>query len=263
MHVPWKIDSYLSGFFLVVAANAVAIGGLMISRRVLRKHDLISTHEVGGFLLSVAGTMYAVILGLIVVDSLAKFQQGRQTTEQEANGLANVVLLANHFPSPSREKIHDEALAYADYVVNREWPLLDDGLSAPEAHASALRLVAAVTEFEPKGEREQSSYETALTAVGDFWNSRRYRLVMAAHGPPPLEWFVLIAGGIITVTFTYFFKLDHFRIQVVMTALVATIIALNLYLVLMFGYPFSGDVKVGCESFNIRDLIFLHGPAPR
>ena len=265
MHVPWKIDSYFSGILLVAAANALAIGGLLVSRRILRRSDMISTHEVGGFLLSVVGTMYAVILGLIVVDSMARFQQGRQTTEQEANGLANIVLLANHFPGETGRQIHAEALAYADLVIDHEWPLLDDGKYSPEAQASALRLIAAVTEFDPKTPREQSSYEAALAAVGDLWNARRVRIVTAAQGIPGLEWFVLIAGGVITVTFTYFFKLEHLRIQVVMTSLVATIIALNLYMVLMFGYPYSGDVKVGCESFRVAELCITHhgnpGPA--
>lgn len=262
MHVPWKIDSYFAGFLLVLAANVLAIGGLMISRRILRKRDMISTHEVGGFLLSVVGTMYAVILGLVVVDSMSKFQLGRQTTEQEANGLANVVLLANHLPAETRERIHTEAVAYADLVMHKEWPMLDDGEHSPEAQAAALRLIEAVTRFEPKTPREQSSYEVALSAVGDFWNARRYRVVTAANGIPGLEWFVLIAGGFITVTFTYFFKLEHLRIQVVMTSLVATIIALNLYMVLMFGYPFSGDVKVGCQSFNVAELIISHHNLP-
>lgn len=262
MHVPWKIDSYFSGFLLVATANTLAIGGLIVSRRILRKHDLISTHEVGGFLVQIVGTMYAVILGLVVVDSMSKFQQAQQVAEQEANGLANIVLLANHFPTESARQIHAEALAYADLVIHREWDLLDDGGHSSEAQASALRLISAVTEFDPKTAREQSSYEVALSAVGDFWNARRYRIVTAAQGVPGLEWLVLVAGGVITVVFTYFFKLDHLRIQVVMTGMVATIISLNLYMVLMFGYPYSGGVKVGCDSFRVAELCIAHGGNP-
>lgn len=261
MHVPWKVDSSVSGLVLVVVANALAISGLLLSRRILRRHDLISTHEVGGFLLSVVGTMYAVILGLIVVDSLAKFQQGRQTTEQEANALTSIVLMANQFPAEARDRIQKNALEYADLVVDREWPLLDDGVFSHEAQDTALRLIESVTRFEPKTQREQSNYEEALDAAVVLWNSRRSRVVTASHGIPSPEWFVLVAGGIITVTFTYFFKLEHLRIQVVMTGLVATIIALNLYMVLGFGYPFSGDVKVDCDSFAVtRTVITRHNP---
>ena len=86
MHLPWKIDSYLSGILLVAAANALAIGGLLISRRIFRKHDLISTHEVGGFLLSVVGTMYAVILGLIVVDAMTRLSRARRRPSRRPTG---------------------------------------------------------------------------------------------------------------------------------------------------------------------------------
>ncbi len=264
MHVPWKVDSYISGFGLVLAANTVAVLGLLATRRLLRRLDLISHHEVGGFLLSVVGTMYAVILGLIVVDSMNKFQLGRQMTESEANALANFVLLANHLPRADRDRIQGLAVAYGDLVITSEWVLLDDGKSCPAGPGhGALRLIDAVTEFEPTNPREQATYETALAAVDDFWNARRYRIVTAAQSIPSIEWFVLIAGGIITVTFTYFFRLDHLRIQVAMTSLVATIIALNLYLILMFGYPFSGDVKVGCDSFNVAEVIINHHESER
>ena len=39
-------------------------------------------------------------------------------------------------------------------------------------------------------------------------------------------------------------------------------IALNTFLILMFGYPFSGDVKVGCDSFHVADLCIEHGGNP-
>jgi hypothetical protein len=33
--------------------------------------------------------------------------------------------------------------------------------------------------------------------------------------------------------------------------MVALLIALNVFLILMFGYPFSGDLSVGPESFRV------------
>jgi hypothetical protein len=255
MIVPLKIDSYASGALLVATANAAALIGLLATRRPLRRLGMISHHEVGGFLLSVVGTMYAVILGLIVVDALAKFQSGRQTTEAEANALANIVLLADHLPPAERDRIRSLAVSYAHLVIDEEWPLLDAGGFSGEARSVALRLIDALAGLEPRSDREQALYERAIEASEGLWDNRRMRIVAASHGIPRLEWFVLISGGMITVAFTYFFRVDHLRIQAAMTSLVATIIALNLYLVLMFGYPFSGDVKVGCDSFDIVPVI--------
>ena len=62
---------------------------------------------------------------------------------------------------------------------------------------------------------------------------------------------VSLLGGIVTVGLTYVFVFDDLRIQVTLTAMVALLIALNIFLILMFGYPFSGDLSVAPESFRV------------
>ncbi len=140
---------------------------------------------------------------------------------------------------------------------------MDQGLHAPEARAAAIGLVTTVTSFEPKGEREQTIYSEMLSAAGDLWNARRQRTSRGVNAVPMLEWVVLIGGGIITVVFTYFFRLDRWRTQLAMTSMVSTIIALNVYLVLMFGYPYSGDLKVSPDGFVVAKSIIDHPAVAR
>src|SRR5690348_6859122 len=97
-----RIDSYVSGFVLVAGCAALSIVGLLAVRRTVHARALISSHDVGGYLLSIVGTLYAVILGLVVFDSMGKFQQASQTTELEANSLIDVILLADHLPRERR-----------------------------------------------------------------------------------------------------------------------------------------------------------------
>ncbi|WP_406694709.1 hypothetical protein V5E97_27015 [Singulisphaera sp. Ch08] len=250
-----ELDTYFMGFFLVTASAILAIIGLLTVRKLLSTRDLISCHDVGGYLLSVVGTLYAVILGLIVVDSMGSFQQARLTTEQESNSLANVLILAKQLPKPKRDEIQKHALTYIDQVINDEWPNMDEGRHSDKARESAIRLFDVVTDFEPKTEKEKAIYATQLTSLCQFWDSRRTRTVTAAYGVTSLEWLVLFVGGAVTVAFTYFFKLDNLRIQSVMTIMVSTLIALNLFLVLMFGYPFSGDHRVSPDGFRVAGLI--------
>jgi Protein of unknown function (DUF4239) len=253
-----KIDSYTSGAFLVAASTLISIVGLLVVRRLLHTKNLISSHDVGGYLLSVVGTMYAVILGLIVVDAMNRFQEARETTERESNAVADIILLSNQLPPEERTRVQRLALAYIDRVLEDEWPILDYGRFAPSARHAAIDLVNAVSAFDPKTNKEQQIYAAEVDAMCEFWNSRRTRISTAAHGLPALEWFVLIVGGIITIAFTYFFKLEHLRIQIVMTAMVASMIALCLYLVLMFGYPFSGELKVDPSNFKVAHAILAY-----
>ena len=253
-----KIDSYLSGVFLVGGSTVLSVVGLLVVRRLLHSKNLISSHDVGGYLLSVVGTMYAVILGLIVVDAMGRFQEARQTAERESNAVADVILLSNQFPPEQRTRIQTLALAYIDRVLEDEWPILDHGQFAPSARHAAIDLINAVCGFDPKTNKEQEIYAAQIEALCEFWNCRRTRINTAAHGLPALEWFVLIVGGIITIAFTYFFKLEHLRIQIIMTVMVASMIALCLFLVLMFGYPYSGELKVDPSNFKVAHAIIAY-----
>lgn len=69
-------------------------------------------------------------------------------------------------------------------------------------------------------------------------------MIAAQGGLPTLEWAILIVGGIITVAFNYSFKLDDFRLQLLIAAMLSALIALKLYLAPMFASPSSVDVKI-------------------
>ncbi len=258
-----KIDSYFAGVILVLGTDVLTILGLFAVRRVLTARGHLGDHDVGGSIFQVTGTMYAVILGLIVVDAMDRFHEASRSTANEASALASLIMMSNGLQQPARGEIQARASDYADRVVDDEWPVLDEGRHAPEARAAAIRLVTTVTSFEPKGEREQAIYASMLTAAGDLWNARRIRTSHGVNVVPTLEWVVLICGGIITVVFTYFFRLQRWAAQVAMTGMVSTVIALNLDLVLMFGYPYSGDLKVSSEGFVVAKSIIDHPAVAR
>jgi Protein of unknown function (DUF4239) len=253
-----NIDSFGMGFVLVGSSVALAVLGLLLVRKTLHKQDLRETQVVASYLLAVVGTLYGVILGLIVVDSLGKFAEARLTTEQESNALADVYLLSVNLPEERKANVQKLALAYLNSVIDVEWPMMAQGKPSIETRRLAIALIKGVLEFEPKTNREQILYSAQVSAVVQFWNSRRTRMILAEQGIPPLEWLVLVVGGVITVVFTYFFKVDNLRLQLFMTMMLSTVIALNLYMVLMFGYPYSGDVMVEPDGFKISREIIQH-----
>lgn len=251
-----SIDSYASGCILVLVSMLLSVAGLLAARKFVNHDQLKASHEVGGYLLSVVGTMYAVLLGLVVVDAMSRFQQGISITEQEANALADIFLLSERMPKDRSLIVQNLCRNYADIVINEEWDLMDTRGFDPKARKTAISLVRAVTDWEPSTESEKAIYPLAVSEGCQLWDSRRQRTNLSQHSVPPLEWIILIIGGVVTVVFTYFFGLENLKMQTVMTAMVSMLIALNLFLVLMFGYPFSGELKVSAGAFEVDKLIF-------
>jgi hypothetical protein len=259
-----RVDTYSSGFILIVGSTAAAVLGLMAVRRKVEAQTLVACHEVGGYLLSVTGTLFAVLLGMVVVDAMETFQEAHQTIEQEANALSDIVLLARRMPEPHYREVKRLTSNYADLVVGREWEAMDQRRYAPEAREAALELLDAVFRFEPRTESEKTLHDAQVEGAVQLWNHRRIRTSLATHGIPPLKWFVLVVGGVITVFFTYFFVVDSLKVQAAMTGLVALTIALNMYLVAMFGSPFSGDLRVDPSCYLVvRELSGPRGSAPK
>lgn len=251
-----SLDTYGSGFLLVMGSSGIAVLGLLLTRRYINLDCLRASHDVGGYLLSVVGTLYAVLLGLVVVDSMQKFQNAREITEREANSLADVFLLSSRLPDKQRGEIRNLCIAYGRQVMDVEWNNMEDGKYCPEAQRLAIRLVNNLLQFEPETENQKVLYPQMVADATEVWQCRRARINMAVNGVPVPEWIALIGGGIVTMFFTFFFGLENLRLQIIMTSMVAMLISLNVYLVLLFGYPFSGDLCMGMDSFKINQLIF-------
>ena len=125
------------------------------------------------------------------------------------------------------------------------------GQHVPEARTAAVDLMRVIRDWEPVSESEKAVYASSLAAASDFWNGRRERIIVCQRGVPLLEWCVVILGGMVTVGLTYVFVFDDLKVQIALTVMVALLIALNIFLIMMFGYPFSGDLSVSPESFRV------------
>ena len=250
------LDTYLGGFLLIVIVTMAAVGGLFVARKIFNLEHLKQTHEVGGVLFSAVGTLYAVLLGLIVVDAMTKFGSTRDLVQNEASNLANVFILADTFPPEREREVRLLCTDYCKEVIENEWSAMDDARFSPVARKMVVKLMENVTSFEPTTQNQQALYPMLVQSAMTLWDCRCDRINAARQGIPLIEWVTLVLGGVITVFFTYFFGLDSIKIQTVMVSMVTILISLNLYLFMLFAYPFSGDVCIKPEPFEIDLSIF-------
>jgi len=251
-----EFDTYFRSITIFTLGVLLSVVGLIWVRQRVHIDSLMQNHEVGGYMLSVVGTMYAVLLGLVVVDAMTRFQEARTIVEAEANSLADVFVLSRRFPEEKQKKIQALCLGYVTEVVEVEWKLMGSGEKSFKARKLVFDLIQEVTDFEPVTESQKAIYPMAVNSVCSLWDNRRARTNISDNGMPIEEWVVLILGAMVCSVFSYFFGLKNLKAQVIMTALSSSLIALNLFLVLMFGYPFSGDMKIKPDALYIDKLIF-------
>lgn len=250
------MNSYVLGFIVVLISTALAVGGMLLVRRFIDLKTLNSYHEVAGYFLSIIGTLYAVLLGFVIVDAMNNLQNARMVAEQEANSLCNIYLVSEGLSKGCRDRLRFACSKYADAVINEEWRTMKLGESSPEAVVALMGLWTTAARYQPLNVGQEGVHQTILSEITTLSDNRRDRLVNSAHGVAPLMWAVLILGGVFTVVFTYFFGAASVGAQIVMTVIVSITLSLNVFLVFVFGYPFATELGVKPEALRLDQMIF-------
>jgi len=244
------------GVMIVGGGVLAAVLITALTQRCFSTGELHDGHHFTASLLAIVGTLYAVLLGLVVVDAMTRFEKAMAGVQMESNCLADVFLLGDRLPEPYRQRIRDDCRRYAEQVVEIEWPAMARGHMSPEVRQTALAIATSLGGFEPTTEAEKTVYPAILEQIRELWDRRRERSGNCEIGIPAVEWVALLLGAAVTMALGGLFRVGSRRLSLLVTVLVSTVIGLNLYLVNLFGYPFAGDLTVSSHPFEIDLTIF-------
>lgn len=77
------MSAILDGAIIIGGSTVLSVGGLFLVRKKFKSETQKACHEVGGYLLAIIGSLYAILLGMIVVGSNAKVDQAAQKATVE------------------------------------------------------------------------------------------------------------------------------------------------------------------------------------
>lgn len=248
---------FVNGPLIVLAGVAVAVVLVCILQRAFDQRTLADSHGTTGNLLAVVGTLYAVMLGLVVVDAMVRFERAIDVVQAESTALADIHIMAERLPDPYQSRVQGACRDYAVAVVQTEWErLAEKGEPSLEARRAGLRVLRSLDGYEPETESQKALYPMIVQEMQTAWDHRRERISTAHYGVPAVEWVALLLGAVVTVTLGGLFPFGHFRFHLLVTSLAALVMVLNLYLVSLFGYPFSGDLRVSDLPFRTDIAMF-------
>lgn len=248
------MDRYAVGVPLILLFSLFVSLCQLLLRRMLGPERIRQCHEVGGYYLAIVGSFYAVLLGLIVYAAMDKFSKAESTVENEARSILGVYTLASQFGDEGKA-IRESLARYTNEVVVNEWRLMEENKISLNARKMFIETIDRIKKIEPVTENQKALYPVMVSEVINLWDSRRDRTKVTNYGIPGAEWTVLILGAVITLFFTLFFTIENQSIHLFMTGMIALLITSSLYLVLLFGAPFSGDMRVSNMGLIVAQKI--------
>jgi uncharacterized membrane protein YraQ (UPF0718 family) len=245
------INNIVSGLLVVAVSVLIAVTGLTLVQRLVPLRLRKEHNDVAGFIYAVLGVIYAVLIALVVIAVWEDFAAARDTVEREASELDDVFRLAHSLPEPEGRQLQELARSYARVVVDEEWALMAQARTSPRAWELLDEMTLHFENVEVRTKAEQVRYAEALARMDELADARNARLVEAGEGIPTVLWGVLAVGGILVVGFAYLFGLENTLVHNLMVAALALLISSVLFTIGVLEYPFSGDVRVSPEAFEL------------
>ncbi|HEY2473768.1 MAG TPA: hypothetical protein VGI19_03110 [Candidatus Cybelea sp.] len=241
----------------VVLFAAVGIAAHALVRKFVTQKTLMEGHDVAGFILAVVGVLYSVVIGFLVGAVWSDFSAAQETSNQEAGFVSDTYNLAGLLEQPQHKELQRLIARYAIHVRDVELSLHGNSGDQTSIHllADAVRLAATMP---PPSESaglgrilENNTIRTeVLEGLRSIADARRERLVQAQDRLPPGMLEALTLGAAMVVAFAFFFGVDRFAKQMLMTALLAGLIGLFFGLVIELSLPYSGSIQISRDAWD-------------
>lgn len=239
-NLPW----WLAAIVVVGGFMSLSLLVLRISRIWVTPEVLKSSHDVAGFTFGIMGVIYGVLLGFTVVEANGHFHEAEQDAVQEAAILSELFRDASVFPQEEQDKLRKILRAYAVAVHDEEWKSMSNQLESHKARELYDQIWETYANFNPQAGKQSLWYQQSLNKLNDLSAQRMNRLYTMQRTLGPLMWTLLIAGGIVTVSFMCFFFAESQIAQSLMTLFLSGTIAFMLFLIMSLEGIYTGDIRV-------------------
>lgn len=235
--------------YLVVVWVVLSVTCLALLNRIWPPARRRLHNDVIGWQVTVLGTIYAVMIGFMLVTVWTNFQGAEKNADQEANSLVNLFRTADGLPAEQRGELQIASVNYCDAVLNREWPTMGRGGVAHSAQPFMMELWGILGRTPVDGLRQQASLEQAMNQLSEMTEHRRIRILQSRNRLPRILWAVLIIGGVITVVVCCLIGSENVVLHFSLIVAIGLLISLALVAIADIDRPFDGSVRVSPYAF--------------
>lgn len=255
MNLSWVYD-LPSGMFaglVIVACVAVSVGGLLMTRRaaVRLMGPAPGQNDLVGDILQAAGVFYGITLGLITVGAWTSYSEVEETVSREAAALGALFRDAECLPEPARSDLRGTLKEYTKQTIEVAWPAQRKGVTPSGGMKYMEGFQARLVRFKPADAGEQVVMQGLFEQYNTMTELRRLRLDRVTAGMPAVMWIVVIAGAMVNLVLLWCLVMEKTRVHVLLVVLLATLVALLIFLTAALDRPFRGQVGVGSEAFEL------------
>jgi hypothetical protein len=237
--------------FVIVVITLAALAGLFAVRRFVPRERLAQHTDIAGYVYAVIGVVYGVILAQVVVAAWEEYRDASGAAASEAAALLNLDRLSGSWPEDDRTQVRAALIDYAELVIDVEWPAMEAG------NYDLAPIPEPVSNLWQTSVGESAGYAAALDQLDALDEARRARYLLGERTLPVMMTVTLLVGGVVTVAFSYLFAVEDGWIHGLITASLAILVGLLLFLEFELETPFEGidAIKPTAMQLALEDFV--------
>jgi hypothetical protein len=250
--------SFLQDVLILVFTMAGSMLFVTVLNRVWPREQRRAHNDLIGWQLGILGTTYAVILGFMLYSVWTAFGEANLNVDLEANALRNIYRLAEGLPPQQRAELEAETRAYADAVIQRDWPAMANRQIPEGSHEINEKMWRTLMSVRTASPSELMAEDHALSELSVLTEHRRTRLIQSTFRLPAIFWAVLLTGGAVTVFSASMFGSENSVLHAIQVFSFTLLITLVLLAIADVNLPFRGWVHISDYPFvraqeNMKD----------
>ncbi|MEN9654089.1 MAG: hypothetical protein RL235_201 [Chlamydiota bacterium] len=249
INIVYDLPNWLLLLIILSLVALISIVGQQLVRRVLRTYCPGVDDQVPTGLSSLAGVLYAIVLGFIAVSVWGAFDRAVAITAKEANITNNIWLNARIYPNPLENQIRTLVEQYLHLVIEKEWPLQRRGKESPQAQTAIEGLYRVIIDFNPNTQEQIVVHAETVRMIFDLFDARRLRAYINNHGLETVLWSTLLLGAFLMFVFAWSLLAKTEKGRSWYAVLFGVINGLIIFLIVAFDYPYRGATSVRPEAY--------------
>lgn len=250
----WWIVNYIPSWVLLTGLIVLIAGGAALLQRYVRRRFPVlkgdAHNDVTKFTYGFIGFVYAFFIGFVVSSMWGQNNAADGNARAEGAAAAQMARDAVVFDTADKNRIRQSLLTY-EHAAIAEWPHAGNSRS-PDADTALARVYQAYDGVAAKTDTQKTLLATSFSNLDKISQARTVRLLTAREdaGLPWPFWAVILLTSSMVLGTVIIYGVEKPVLHYPMVAIVAVIVATNLFLVVELSHPYVGAVSTSSDPLQ-------------
>lgn len=238
------LPQWLTILLLIGSMVSMSIAGFLVVHRYIPVKTRKIHNDVAGFVFGSLGATYGVLLAFMVLVVWGQLNDAQRDVVSEDSAMIALYHNIAAYPDQATKKVLVTGLAQYVRLSSQQAEMERPGQDTNENIKTIEELMAVFKQVKPDSPHQQILYSQILQNLNDLVKYRKFRLQAAYEELPSVVWIGVVVGALIVISCTFLFGTENVWAHIIIMSLMASLIAIIIYVVIELDHPTIGIVKI-------------------